>query len=96
MDDKLGEALWAYRTTVRTPTGTTTYSLIYGCEAVLPLEIQIPSLCIALATGMTTEEQHQKCLEELEMLDERRLEAQQQIEFYQARISRVFNKRVRQ
>ena len=45
---------------------------------------------------MTTEEQHQKRLEELKKLDEKRLEAQQQIEFYQARISRAFNKRVRQ
>ncbi|ONK81369.1 uncharacterized protein A4U43_C01F28310 [Asparagus officinalis] len=43
-DDKLGAALWAYRTMVRTPTGETPYSLVYGCEAVLPLEIQIPLL----------------------------------------------------
>ena len=35
-DEKLGESLWAYRTTVRTPTGFTPYSLVHGCEAVLP------------------------------------------------------------
>jgi len=40
-DDKLGECLWAYRTTVRTPTIATPFSLVYGCEAVLPLEVQI-------------------------------------------------------
>ena len=45
-DDKLGECLWAYRTIVRTLTKTTPFSLVYGCEAVLPLEIQIPSLRI--------------------------------------------------
>ncbi|XP_075092155.1 uncharacterized protein LOC142172440 [Nicotiana tabacum] len=38
------EALWAYRTTHRTPTQATPYSLVYGVEAVLPLERQIPSL----------------------------------------------------
>ena len=76
-DEKLGESLWAYRTTVRTPTGTMTYSLVYGCEVILPLEIQIPSLRIALATGMTTEESHRRHLEELEALDEKRLRAQQ-------------------
>ena len=43
-DEKLGECLWAYRTTVRTPTKATPFSLVYRCEAVLPLEIQIPSL----------------------------------------------------
>ena len=34
-DEKLGECLWAYRTTVRTPTGNTPFSLVYGCEAVI-------------------------------------------------------------
>jgi hypothetical protein len=94
-DEKLGESLWAYRTTVRTPTGFTPYSLVHGCEAVLPLEIQIPSLRVALATGMTTEESHRKRLEELEALDEKRLRAQQHIEMYQARISRAFDKKVK-
>jgi len=36
-DDKLGECLWVYRTTVRTPTIATLFSLVYRCEAVLPL-----------------------------------------------------------
>jgi len=31
-DDRLGECLWAYRTTVRTPTKATPFSLVYGCE----------------------------------------------------------------
>ncbi|KAJ6802513.1 uncharacterized protein M6B38_192410 [Iris pallida] len=47
-NEKLGECLWAYRTTVRTATGNTPFSLAYGSEAVLPLETQIPSLCVAL------------------------------------------------
>ncbi|KAL0427683.1 UNVERIFIED_CONTAM: hypothetical protein Slati_2943100 [Sesamum latifolium] len=36
--ERIGEALWAYRTTVRTPTQSTPYALVYGVEAVLPLE----------------------------------------------------------
>src|SRR3954469_9572157 len=32
-DEKLGECLWAYRTTVRTATKATPFSLVYGCEA---------------------------------------------------------------
>ena len=43
-DVKLGECLWTYRTTVRTSTKATPFSLVYRCETVLPLEIQIPSL----------------------------------------------------
>ena len=39
--DKLPFALHAYRTRVRTSTGTTPYSLVYGMEAVLPIEMEI-------------------------------------------------------
>jgi len=31
---------------------------VYGCEAVLPLEIQIPSLRVALTIEMIDEEKH--------------------------------------
>jgi len=37
-------ALHAYRTAVRTSTGATPYTLVYGMEAVMPLEVEIPSL----------------------------------------------------
>jgi len=57
-DDKLDECLWVYRTTVRTPMQGTRFSLVYGCEDVLPLEIQISSLRVALTTEMTNEEKH--------------------------------------
>ena len=46
--ERVEEALWAYRTTYQTPTQATPYSLVYGVEAVLPLERQIPSLRIAI------------------------------------------------
>jgi len=95
-DDKLGECLWAYRTTVRTPTKATPFALVYGCEVVLPLEIQIPSLRVFLTTEMTNEEKHRLRLQELEALDDKRLQAQQQIELYQARISKAFNKKVKE
>ncbi|KAL0378631.1 UNVERIFIED_CONTAM: hypothetical protein Sradi_3168600 [Sesamum radiatum] len=49
--ERIGEALWAYRTTVRTPTQSTPYTLVYGVEAVLPLEQQIPSLRIEIQEG---------------------------------------------
>ena len=72
----------------------TLYSLVYGVEAVLPLERQIPSLQIAIQEGLTNEENARLRLKELEALDEKRLEAQQRLECYQARLSRAFNKRV--
>jgi len=46
--DQLPYALWAYRISERTTIGATTYSLMYGDKVVIPLEIEIPSLRIAL------------------------------------------------
>ncbi|KAG9459165.1 hypothetical protein H6P81_003673 [Aristolochia fimbriata] len=94
-DEKLGEVLWPYKTLFRAPTQSTPYSLIYGTEAVLPLEVQLPSLRIAIREGLTTEECAQLRLAELESLDEQRLEAQQRFECYQSRMTRAFNKKVR-
>lgn len=42
----------AYRTSIRTCTGATPYSLVYGMEAVLPVEVEIPSLRILLESGL--------------------------------------------
>nr|XP_023878478.1 uncharacterized protein LOC111990940 [Quercus suber] len=36
--EKIGEALWEYRTTYKTPMQANPYSLVYGVEAVLPLK----------------------------------------------------------
>ena len=76
------------------PTGNTPFSLVYGCEAVIPLEIQMPSLRVALMTKTTIEDNDRLRLQELEALDEKQLQAKQHIELYQARISKVFNKKV--
>ena len=56
------------------------YSLVYGVEVVLPLERQIPSLRIAIQEELTGEENAKLKLQELEALDEKRLEAQQRLE----------------
>ena len=46
--EKLPFALWAYRTSFRTSTGATPYSLVYDMEAILPVEIEMGSLRVAL------------------------------------------------
>ena len=42
--EKLPLALMGYRTTVRTSVGATPYLLVYGTEAIIPTEVEIPSL----------------------------------------------------
>ena len=46
--EKLPFALWAYRTSFRTSTRATPYSLVYGMEVVLLVEIKMGSLRLAL------------------------------------------------
>jgi transposase InsO family protein len=47
-DSKLVATLWAYRTTYKVTTCATPFSLVYGIEAILPIEFEIPSLRIAI------------------------------------------------
>ena len=41
---QLPYALWGYRTSIRSSTGATPYSLVYGIEAVLPIKMGVRSL----------------------------------------------------
>ncbi|KAJ1684801.1 hypothetical protein LUZ63_012744 [Rhynchospora breviuscula] len=90
--EKLPEALWAYRITYRTPTQATAYSLVYGTEAVLPIEVELPFLRVAMASEIPLTKQMQLRLQELDGMDKRRLAAQQNLELYQARIIKAYEK----
>ena len=46
--EKLPFALHAYQTVVRTFTRATPFSLVYGMEAVLPIEVEILSLRVLM------------------------------------------------
>jgi len=92
--EKLVEALWAYRTSIRTPTGQTPYALTYGMEAVPPYEILIPSLRVQLSDELSIDERRDSLLAQLELLDERRLKAANHTRMYQGRISRFYEKKV--
>ena len=42
--DKLLRVLWAYRTTSRKPIRVSLFALTYGMEAIIPIEIRLPTL----------------------------------------------------
>ena len=52
-DLRVNAVLWAYRTTCKKLTGHTPFSLVYGQEAVMPMEYILPSLRVTQITGMT-------------------------------------------
>ncbi|KAJ9697179.1 hypothetical protein PVL29_009102 [Vitis rotundifolia] len=93
--EKLPFALWAYRTSFRTSTGATPYSLVYGMEAVLPVETEMGSLRVALEQQISETEWTQARFDQLNLLDERRLRAVDHVQAYQRKMARAFKKRVK-
>jgi len=87
-------ALHAYLTTVRTSTGAIPYSLVYGMEAVLPIEVEIPSLRILKEAGIDETEWVQSRIDQLNLIDEKRLAAVCHGQLYQVRMARAFDKNV--
>ena len=43
-DLEVPSTLWAYRTSVKTGTGFTPFRLVYGKEALLPIEVELPAV----------------------------------------------------
>ncbi|RVW51350.1 hypothetical protein CK203_075438 [Vitis vinifera] len=93
--EKLPFALWAYRTSFRTSTGATPYSLVYGMEAMLPVEIEMGSLRVALEQQIPEADWAQARFDQLNLLDERRLRATDHVRAYQRKMARAFKKRVK-
>nr|CAN61210.1 hypothetical protein VITISV_014941 [Vitis vinifera] len=92
---KLPFALWAYRTSFRTSTGATPYSLVYGMEAVLPVEIEMGSLRVALEQQISETEWAQARFDQLNLLNESRLRVADHVQAYQRKMARAFKKRVK-
>ncbi|KAL5785135.1 hypothetical protein ACOSQ2_007527 [Xanthoceras sorbifolium] len=90
--DELPGVLWSYRTTVRTSTGETPFSLSYGSEAVITTEADYPSYRIRHATE---EANDRELLRELDTVDERRDKAAIRLAVYQQRVARHYNRSVR-
>ncbi|KAH7858494.1 hypothetical protein Vadar_024529 [Vaccinium darrowii] len=64
-------------------------------EAVLPIELEIPSLRIMAESRIDEAEWQNARFEELMLFDERRLKALYHVQGYQRRIARAFNKKVK-
>ena len=90
--EKLPFALWAYRISFRTFTRATPYSLVYGMEAMLPIEIEMGSSRVALEQQISETKWAQSCYDQLSLLDERRLRAADHVQAYKRKMTRAFRR----
>ncbi|RDY14348.1 hypothetical protein CR513_00596, partial [Mucuna pruriens] len=93
--EMLPYALYGYRTSVRTSIGATPYSLVYGTEAVFPIEVEIPSLRVLAEVELEDAEWTQRCLDQLNLIEEKRLTALCHGQLYQRRIKNTFDQKVK-
>jgi hypothetical protein len=84
-------ALWMYRTSVKSTTRFTPFWLVYGVEAILPIECEIPSLKLAveLLPNTSVEKEH---LLYLMQLEETQCDATLVIEAQKKRVKAQYDK----
>ncbi|XP_015161581.1 uncharacterized protein [Solanum tuberosum] len=84
-----------YRTTVRTSVGATPYLLVYGTEAVIPAKVEIPSLRIIQEAELSDVEWVRKWIDQLTMIDEKRMVVVCHGQLYRHRMIRALHNKVR-
>ncbi|XP_021825361.1 uncharacterized protein LOC110766353 [Prunus avium] len=93
----LPDALWAYRTSPRSTTGFSPYSLVYGFDAISPVEITIPTARVSAVNDL--EWDTKTCSEwrlfDIEALDERRVETERRTSLYHRTIAQAYNRTVK-
>jgi hypothetical protein len=93
--NRLLEALWAYRTTWRNTTGFSPYELVYGKSVVFPVEFEIKTLRTALTANLDLTDAQTARLQQLNELEEKRLDAIQQTTVIQQQRSQWHDKNIK-
>lgn len=71
-DDKVSAILWAHRTTYKRLNKATPFQLVFGSEAILPIEFMLPYLRIMRVGGLADEKALDEWIENMVQLDEHR------------------------
>jgi hypothetical protein len=92
--EKLSEALWVHRTSRHRATKATPFELVYGQEAVLPMEIVLQSLRVTGQGSLSPKEYHELMMDKTDDVPESRFKALEEIEKEKIKIAKSYNKRV--
>ncbi|GJS94024.1 reverse transcriptase domain-containing protein [Tanacetum coccineum] len=89
--DELPQVLWVHRTTPKSSNRETPFSLVYGSEAIIPIEISVETRRIQDFNHKKNEKRRK---EDLDILKERREIASIKEAHYKQKLERYYNKRV--
>ncbi|GJY38693.1 reverse transcriptase domain-containing protein [Tanacetum coccineum] len=90
--DELPQVLWAHRTTPKSSNGETPFSLVYGSEAVIPIEISVETKRVQ---DFDPKENEKRRREDLDILEERREMASIKEAHYKQKLEGYYNKNVK-
>ena len=90
--EELPHVLWTYQTTPRRSTGETPFSMIYGAEIVIPLEIGFLTLRMSFFTPSNNDGLLEKSLD---LVEEQKENVMVQLAYYQHKLKQGYDSNVR-
>jgi hypothetical protein len=92
--EKLSEVLWAHRTSRHRATKVTPFELVYGQEAVLPVEVSVQNLRIIGQDYLSAKEYTELMMDKRDEAPKSQLKALEEIEKEKVKIAKAYNKHV--
>ncbi|XP_016165151.1 uncharacterized protein LOC107607759 [Arachis ipaensis] len=92
----LSQVLWAYRNSPRGSIGTSPYKLVYGHDAVLPLEINLNTLRVSKQNDLPVHDYWNAMFDELNELDSKRILALENMIRQKESVARNYNRRIKE
>ena len=90
--EELPHVLWTYKTTPRRSTGETPFSMTYGAEVVIPLEIGFP---MSRTSSFNPKDNDEQLAKSLDLIEEKRENAMVQLAYYQQKLKQGYDANVK-
>ena len=88
-------SIGAHRISRHGATKVTSFELVYGQEAVLPIEVNLDAYRLAKQNDFSTVDYHDLMMDNIDEVTDKRLKALKEIEKDKLRVARAYNKKVK-
>ena len=87
--------MWAHRISRYGATKVTPFELVYGQEAILPIEVNLDAYRLAKQNDLTAVDYYDLMMDNIDEVSDKRLQTLKEIEKDKLRVARAYNKKVR-